>query len=66
MIKSAQLQAEKRAAQAKHHRVGVDQAGMINTLSENQKEWKELKFHSNNSEESEREFEKLFEFGTGA
>ena len=72
VINSAQLQAEKRAAQAKISRVGIDQAGMPGPNASSvlgndpNKEWKELKYHGVNSLESEREFEKLHQFGNGS
>eukprot|EP00347_Sterkiella_histriomuscorum_P010732 403375132 len=66
LINSAQIQAEKRAAQAKLQRAGMEQPGQQNIINESNKEWKEVRYHSLNSHESEREFEKLFQFGKSA
>ncbi|CDW74584.1 dna-directed rna polymerase iii subunit rpc5-like [Stylonychia lemnae] len=59
LINSAQIQAEKRAAQAKIQRVGTEQSGMQQMINESNKEWKDLKYFSMNSYESEMELEKL-------
>lgn len=43
--------------------MGADHPGQINQINEQNKEWRELRFHPINSAESERELEKLSVFG---
>ena len=62
LINSSQIQAEKKAAQNKLTRVGIDHANFNDHNDQNVRDWKDLKYFSPSSLESENEFQKLSKF----